>query len=85
MLAKTKNTAIIAALTKVDIIAAQILSENGPALSVIASQCHLSHRERHWRAGQGPAGRAKFTLFENRSALLQRAAASRQENFVKLL
>ena len=55
------------------------------ALSVIASQCHLSHRERHWRAGQAHAGRAKFDFIVNSSALLQRAAASRQENFVKLL
>ena len=76
MLAKTKNTAIIAALTKVDIIAAQILSENGPALSVIASQCHLSQRERHWRAGQAHAGRAKSDFFGNSSALLQRAGPS---------
>ena len=47
----------------------------GFALSVIASQCHLSHRERHWRAGQAHAGRAKPYFFGNSSALLQRAAA----------
>ena len=58
MLAKTKNTAIIAALTKVDIIAAQILSENGPALSVIASQCHLSQRERLLLKGRSLLGDA---------------------------
>ena len=39
---------------------------------------HLSHRERHWRAGQAHAGRAKFDFIENSSALLQRAAASGQ-------
>ena len=43
---KTKGTAITSALTKADIIAVQLLSEDGLALSVIASQCHLSQRER---------------------------------------
>ena len=45
----------------------------------------LPQRGSHWRVGQAHAGRAKFTLSENSSALLQRAAASRQEHLVKLL
>ena len=40
------------ALTKRQLIAARRLLGDGLALSVIASQCHLSHRERHWQVGQ---------------------------------
>ena len=67
---KTKSTAIPSALSKADIIAVQILSEDGLALSVIASQCHLSQRERlslfvqGERLGQGqhPGGDVVFLL-----------------------
>ena len=47
-LPKNKSTAITSALTKADIIAVLLLSEDGLALSVIASQCHLSQMERLW-------------------------------------
>ena len=40
------------ALTEGLFIAARRLSGDGLALSVIASQCHLSQRERRWQAGQ---------------------------------
>ena len=50
------------ALTEGLLIAAQRLSGDGLALSVIASQCHLSHRERHWRTGQLCADRWKFNM-----------------------
>ena len=52
-LPKNKSTAITSALTKADIIAVQLLSEDGLALSVIASQCHLSQRERLFLFVQG--------------------------------
>ena len=45
------------ALTKSLPIAAQRLFPAGLALSVIASQCHLSQRERLWQAGPLPTGR----------------------------
>ena len=50
------------ALTEGLLIAARRLSGDGLALSVIASQCHLSHRERHWRAGPLSAGRWKLNM-----------------------
>ena len=57
-------------LTKALLIAVRRLYRTGLALSVIASQCHLSQRERHWRAGQAHAGQAKFDFIVNSSALL---------------
>ena len=48
------------ALTKSLPIAAQRLFPAGLALSVIASQCHLSQRERPWQAGQVYAGRLRL-------------------------
>jgi hypothetical protein len=85
MLQKDKKHSDSIALTESLLIAVWRLLGDGLALSVIASQCHLSQRERHWRVGQAHAGRAKFGFIINSSALLQRAAASRQEHFVKLL
>ena len=40
------------ALTKERIIAVSQLCRTGLALSVIASQCHLSQGERLWQAGK---------------------------------
>ena len=40
------------ALTKGLLIALRRLCRTGPALSVIASQCHLSQGERLWQAGK---------------------------------
>ena len=48
------------ALTKSLPIAAQRLFPAGLALSVIASQCHLSQRERLWQAGSLPTGRLRL-------------------------
>ena len=42
------------ALTEGLLIAARRLSGDGLALSVIASQCHLSQRERLWQAASFP-------------------------------
>jgi len=64
------------ALTKGLLIAAQRLSGDGLALSVIAARCQLPQRGSHWRAGQAHAGRAKFILSGNSSALLQRFTAA---------
>ena len=50
------------ALTEGLFIAARRLSGDGLALSVIASQCHLSHRERHWHVGQLCADRWKLNM-----------------------
>ena len=76
MLARTRRHSDSIALTESLLIAVWRLLGDGLALSVIASQCHLSHRERHWRAGQAHAGRAKSDFFGNSSALLQRAGPS---------
>ena len=50
------------ALTKSLPIAAQRLFRAGLALSVIASQCHLSHRERLWQVGPLPTGRPRRNM-----------------------
>ena len=50
------------ALTKSLPIAAQWLFPAGLALSVIASQCHLSQRERLWQAGSLPTGRLRLDI-----------------------
>ena len=47
-------------LTKSLPIAAQRLFPAGLALSVIASQCHLSQGERLWQAGSLPTGRLRL-------------------------
>ena len=54
-------------------------------LALSGASRQLPQRGSLWRVGQAHAGRAKFLYIENSSALLQRAAASRQEHFVKLL
>ena len=51
-LAGTRRRGDSIALTKGLLIAVSRLSGDGLALSVIASQCHLSQRERHWQVGQ---------------------------------
>ena len=56
------------ALTEGLFIAARRLSGDGLALSVIASQCHLSQRERLWPTGRrkkppGPALRGGKAFF----------------------
>ena len=48
------------ALTKSLPITAQRLFPAGLALSVIASQCHLSQRERLWQGGSLPTGRLRL-------------------------
>ena len=59
------------ALTKRQLIAARRLLGDGLALSVIASQCHLSQRERLWPTGRrkkppGPALRGEKLSFRKR-------------------
>ena len=48
MLTKMRRHGDSIALTKGLLIAVRRLCRTGPALSVIASQCHLSQRERLW-------------------------------------
>ena len=43
-------------------IAVSRLLGDGLALSVIASQCHLSHRERLWQVGPLPTGRPRRNM-----------------------
>ena len=54
-LQKNKKHSDSIALTKGLLIAAQRLSGDGLALSVIASQCHLSQRERLWHPARPKA------------------------------
>ena len=59
------------ALTKRQLIAVRRLLGDGLALSVIASQCHLSQRERLWPTGRrkkppGPALRGEKLSFRKR-------------------
>ena len=52
MLTKMRRHGDSIALTKGLFIALRRLCHTGLALSVIASQCHLSQRERPWQAGK---------------------------------
>ena len=52
MLTKMRRHGDSIALTKGLLIAVRRLCRTGPALSVIASQCHLSQSERLWQAGK---------------------------------
>ena len=52
MLTKMRRHGDSIALTKGLLIAARRLCRTGPALAVIALQCHLSHGERLWQAGK---------------------------------
>jgi len=62
MLTKNRERDDSIALTKSLPIAAQRLFRAGLALSVIASQCHLSHRERLWQVGPLPTGRLRRNM-----------------------
>ena len=52
MLTKMRRHGDSIALTKGLLITVRRLCRTGPALSVIASQCHLSQGERLWQAGK---------------------------------
>ena len=62
MLRQNKKHSDSIALTKSLPIASQRLCRNWLALSVIASQCHLSQRERLWQAGPLFTGRLRLDM-----------------------
>ena len=60
MLTKMRRHGDSIALTKGLLIAVRRLCRTGPALSVIASQCHLSQGERLWQSPQSERFRQRL-------------------------
>ena len=65
MLTKMRGHGDSIALTKGLLIAVRWLCHTGPALSVIASQCHLSQGERLWQSVQSYWFRHRLSLWES--------------------